>query len=138
MSLRLIFSRVLADYDVDQGWAVLIQGAFERRFDGVGMFDALSVDAEGFGEPGEVDFRTGDLGAHLGGDTNALLGTAELIFDRHVSAIIEDDDDQRNAILGQCPQTSEAEHRAAVAQAGDHTPFRRGELGTDGGAQAPT
>src|SRR5687768_12935697 len=63
---------VLSDDDIDQRRAVLLHCPLERRLDGVGLLDSLAEDAERVGKPREVQLRSDQLGAHLGGQTNSF------------------------------------------------------------------
>src|SRR5918994_3799990 len=91
----LILPRILTDNDIDERGTILLRRALERRFNGVGPFDALAEDAERFREPGEVDIRAGNLGTHFCGDSDSLLRDAKLILHCHVGAVVENDHDQR-------------------------------------------
>src|SRR5215831_4242433 len=99
---------------------------------------ARGGDAERAGKPDEIDGGIGEVHPDIaiGLRGKALHGVGALLQDA-VGAIVENDEDDGDAVMGGGPQRLAGVHGAAVADERHDWTIRQGELDADGGRQAP-
>src|SRR4051794_13473879 len=116
---------------LDQRRLVLAESRLKRLPQRLRTARTIAANPEALGKPDEI--RVGEVGADQPVAVEVALHVAHIA----IGAVVEDDDDKRNAMTHRGRQLLHIEHEAAVARDRDHRHIAERVLGPKRGGDAP-